>query len=167
MKGDCYSDLVEVFYNDLRVINCDVHSRIKGVDIIINDDVWLLLAGLKVEGCMSHVRDSLHNKWTTKKQIYKDSLRDYQTQVISKAELSDSDENFISFTLEFEFERYVVNIFERTSEKSVKLEKSVFRMENKMDELIKNYVDSSSSTEVSDDNDESSEEDFMDESNSE
>ncbi|KOM51949.1 hypothetical protein LR48_Vigan09g060800 [Vigna angularis] len=74
MKGDCYRELVEVFYNYLKVINGDILSRVKGVDIIVNDDDWLFVAGLKAEGCMSHEQDSKYNKWTSKKRIYKDFL---------------------------------------------------------------------------------------------
>ncbi|KOM48373.1 hypothetical protein LR48_Vigan07g207700 [Vigna angularis] len=88
------------------------------------------------------------------------AFRDVQTQVRSKVEMFDYDENSMSFTPESEFERNIVNTFKRIFEKSLKLEKSLFRMENKVDKLIKNYVDSSSSIEVSDDDDKSSEEDF-------
>ncbi|KOM35033.1 hypothetical protein LR48_Vigan02g118300 [Vigna angularis] len=295
MKGDCYPELVEVFYNNLKVINSDIHSRVKGVDIIVNDDVWLLVVGLKAEGGMPHMRDSLYNKWTTKKQIYKDCLRypgrlrggkvylhkgldkeekmcayilawllllgrylharmstedlfllnalqsriptnwvavfkkhmidigindehnlpygvfikkvltlnrvvlivetkvvcnrtneigkailtcigmkkiidgwvfrDVKAQARNIAKLSDSNDNSISFTPRCEFERFVMNKFKRTSKRTRKLKKFVFRMENKMDELIKNYLDSSSSTEGSDEDEESSEEDSVDVSN--
>ncbi|KOM49655.1 hypothetical protein LR48_Vigan08g048200 [Vigna angularis] len=61
MKGDCYPELVEVFYNNLKVINGDIHLWVKGVDIIVNDDVWLLVAGIKAESYMSLMKDSLHN----------------------------------------------------------------------------------------------------------
>ncbi|KOM48287.1 hypothetical protein LR48_Vigan07g199100 [Vigna angularis] len=40
MKGDCYPDLVEVFYTNLRVVNGVIHSRVKGVNITIDDNVW-------------------------------------------------------------------------------------------------------------------------------
>ncbi|KOM34748.1 hypothetical protein LR48_Vigan02g089800 [Vigna angularis] len=49
MKGHCYPDLVEVFYTNLRVVNGVIHSRVKGVNIIIDDNVWLDIVGLKAE----------------------------------------------------------------------------------------------------------------------
>ncbi|KOM57558.1 hypothetical protein LR48_Vigan11g059100 [Vigna angularis] len=75
IKGDCYLDLVEVFYTNLKVVDGVIHSRVKGVNIIIDDDVQLSFTGLKAEGYMSHVHDSEVNKWTNKMEIYKDCLR--------------------------------------------------------------------------------------------
>ncbi|KOM47635.1 hypothetical protein LR48_Vigan07g133900 [Vigna angularis] len=66
MKGDCYPDLVEVFYTNLRVVNGVIHSRVKGVNIT----VWSNIAGLKAEGLDSHIRDSESNRWLTKRDIY-------------------------------------------------------------------------------------------------
>ncbi|WVY93175.1 hypothetical protein V8G54_032263 [Vigna mungo] len=40
MKGNCYPDLIEVFYTNLRVVNGVIHSRVKGVNITIDDNVW-------------------------------------------------------------------------------------------------------------------------------
>ncbi|KOM55844.1 hypothetical protein LR48_Vigan10g173600 [Vigna angularis] len=70
MKGHCYLDLVEVFYKNLRIVNGVIHSRIKGVNITINDNVWLDIAGMKAEGFDSHIRDSDSNIWLTKRAIY-------------------------------------------------------------------------------------------------
>ncbi|WVY91346.1 hypothetical protein V8G54_036860 [Vigna mungo] len=75
MKGDYYPDLVGVFYNNLKVVNDDIHLRVKGVDILINNDTWVQVARIKDEGCKSHLPDSLHNKWTKKKQMFKDCMR--------------------------------------------------------------------------------------------
>ncbi|KOM38263.1 hypothetical protein LR48_Vigan03g164500 [Vigna angularis] len=70
MKGDCYPNLVEVFYTNLRVLNGVIHSRVKGVNITIDDNVWSDITGLKAEGLDSHIRDSDSNKWLTKTTIY-------------------------------------------------------------------------------------------------
>ncbi|KOM50180.1 hypothetical protein LR48_Vigan08g100700 [Vigna angularis] len=59
MKGDCYPDLVEVFYPNLRVLNEVIHSRVKGVNIAINDDVWLLVVGLKAKGYWNDLKEEL------------------------------------------------------------------------------------------------------------
>ncbi|KOM26788.1 hypothetical protein LR48_Vigan317s000900 [Vigna angularis] len=169
-NSDCYLELVEMFFNNLKVINGDIHSRVNGVEIIDIDDVWLLVTGLKAEGCMSHEQDFETNeigkailtfiglKKTTDDWIFKD----VQNPVRS---LNNIEESSTSFTPKSEFERYIVEIFERTFKKIWKLENSLVQMENKVNKLIKNYVDSSS-TEISDDTDDSSEEEFMDESNS-
>ncbi|KOM40597.1 hypothetical protein LR48_Vigan04g079500 [Vigna angularis] len=52
MKGDCYPDLVEVFYTNLRVVNGVIHSRVK-VKLIAYVLTWLLLLGRFVEDRMS------------------------------------------------------------------------------------------------------------------
>lgn len=52
-----------------------VHSRMKGVDIIINNDTWLKIASLKDEGQLSHQPDCLQNKWIRKTEMFKDFMR--------------------------------------------------------------------------------------------
>ncbi|KOM26789.1 hypothetical protein LR48_Vigan317s001000 [Vigna angularis] len=198
MKGDCYPELVEVFYNNLKVISGDIHSRVKGVDIIVIDDVWLLVTGLKAERCR-YLRDGMSTEdlfllnaiqrriptnWVpilknhmintgikdernlpygvfigkllklNQKTIDDWIFRDVQNPVRS---LNNTEDCSTSFTPKSEFERYIVERFERTFKKIGKLENSLVRMENKVNELIKNYVDNSS-TEISDDTDDSSEE---------
>ncbi|KOM56067.1 hypothetical protein LR48_Vigan10g195900 [Vigna angularis] len=49
MKGDWYPDLVRVFYNNLKNVNGDIQLRVKGVNIYIDNNVWLQVAGLKAE----------------------------------------------------------------------------------------------------------------------
>lgn len=73
MKADYYR--VGVFYNNFRVVNGDIHSRVKGVNIVINNDTWLQVARLNDEGCMSHLPNFLHNRWTTKRKMYKHYMR--------------------------------------------------------------------------------------------
>ncbi|KOM55600.1 hypothetical protein LR48_Vigan10g149200 [Vigna angularis] len=75
MTGDCYPDLVQVFYHNLKVVDGVMCSRVKGVDIKIDDEIWLSFTGLKAEGFMSHERNSKLNQWTNKKKIYKEYLR--------------------------------------------------------------------------------------------
>ncbi|KOM47314.1 hypothetical protein LR48_Vigan07g101800 [Vigna angularis] len=53
---------------------------------------------------------------------------------------------------------WIFSDFEKTSKRAIKLKKSLMRMNEKMDEIIKNYEESSTSTEEStDEDDESSE----------
>ncbi|KOM40673.1 hypothetical protein LR48_Vigan04g087100 [Vigna angularis] len=194
MKGDCYLELAEVFYNNLKVINGDIHSHVKGVDIVVNVDVWLLVAGLKAEGCMSHMQDLLHKKWTTKKQIYKDCLRyagrlstedlfllnAIQTKiptnwvVVFKKHMIDIGINdaynlpygvFISKVLKLHqvvLTDETIGVYNKTNE----IGKTIPTCIDKMNELMKNYVEISSSIEGSEEGDESSEEDPMDKSSS-
>ncbi|WVY90938.1 hypothetical protein V8G54_036452 [Vigna mungo] len=68
-------DLVEVFYTNLRDINEVIHSRVKGVNIYITDNVWLQVAGLKAEGLHSHVRKFETNMWLKKAEVYRNWLR--------------------------------------------------------------------------------------------
>ncbi|WVZ25217.1 hypothetical protein V8G54_003761 [Vigna mungo] len=74
MKGDCYPKLVEVFYNNVKEVEGNVHSRVKGVDIVINNDTWLKIVGLKDEGRLSHQPDCLQNKRTRKTKMFKDCI---------------------------------------------------------------------------------------------
>ncbi|KOM41259.1 hypothetical protein LR48_Vigan04g145700 [Vigna angularis] len=228
MKDDYYPNLVDVFYNNLKVVNGDIHSRVKGVDIMINNDTWLQVARLKDEGCMSHLLDSF-NKWTKKRKMYKDCMRypgrykkekgflhggldkeekviayitdwlllpgretkvicnktneigkailtciglkktamgwifsDEQIQVKNNDEVFDSDEEQVSFSLKSKFEKFVVKRFEKISKKANKMKKIVMSMEVKMNEIIKIYMETTTSTEEStDEDDESSKEDSM------
>ncbi|KOM50129.1 hypothetical protein LR48_Vigan08g095600 [Vigna angularis] len=75
MKGECYPGLVEVFYANLKVVNGVIQSRVKGVNITINDYVWSTIVELKAEGLHSHVHDSKSNIWLKNKTIYRDCLR--------------------------------------------------------------------------------------------
>ncbi|KAG2394579.1 uncharacterized protein HKW66_Vig0180430 [Vigna angularis] len=47
MTVDCYLDLVEVFYHNMKVVDGLICSRVKGVDIKIDDEIWLSFTGLK------------------------------------------------------------------------------------------------------------------------
>ncbi|WVY99192.1 hypothetical protein V8G54_031343 [Vigna mungo] len=67
MKGDCYNELVEVFYYNVKEVNGNIHSRVKGVDIIINDDIWLKFVGLRNEGRYSTEKGFLF-KWLDKEE---------------------------------------------------------------------------------------------------
>ncbi|WVZ14505.1 hypothetical protein V8G54_012071 [Vigna mungo] len=259
MKGDCYPNPVEVFYNNIKVADGNIHSRVKGVDIVINNDTWLEVVGLKDEGRMSHLPKCLQNRWTWKTHMFKDCMRypgrykkekgflhswmDKEEKIIayiighvllpgrsnyekltledvyllnarvavftwhiidvtcSKAnqigkatltciglkktalgwiftnkqdstknqdELPDSDSEQILPSLMFEFQKFVANRFEKVSKRASLMKKSLIYMNEKMDESINNYVESSTSIEEStDEDDETSEEDFVESSETE
>ncbi|KOM43011.1 hypothetical protein LR48_Vigan05g061500 [Vigna angularis] len=102
MKEHCYPDLVEVFYTNLTVVNGVIHSRVKGVNITIDDNVWLDIGGLKAEGLDSHVRDSESNRWLTKRAIYINCLRYPRRYRVDKQYLHDGlnkEEKMIAYVL--------------------------------------------------------------------
>ncbi|KOM29423.1 hypothetical protein LR48_Vigan681s000400 [Vigna angularis] len=102
MKGDCYQDLVEVFYTNLRVVNEVIHSRVNGVNITIDDNVWSHITGLKAEGLDSHIRDSESNRWLTKRAIYINYLRYPGRYRVDKQYLHDGlnkEEKMIAYVL--------------------------------------------------------------------
>ncbi|WVY89958.1 hypothetical protein V8G54_035472 [Vigna mungo] len=75
LKGCWYPDLVKIFYQNLKLENIDIHSRVKGVDILINNDTWEQVIGLKAEGVYPFPPTSEENCLLKKKDIYKGWLR--------------------------------------------------------------------------------------------
>ncbi|KOM43099.1 hypothetical protein LR48_Vigan05g070300 [Vigna angularis] len=102
MNGDTYPDLVEVFYTNLRVVNGVIHSRVKGVNITIDDNVWSHIVGLKAEGLDSHIHDSESNRWLTKRAIYINFLRYPRRYTVDKQYQHDGlnkEEKLIAYVL--------------------------------------------------------------------
>ncbi|KOM48407.1 hypothetical protein LR48_Vigan07g211100 [Vigna angularis] len=60
MKGDWFPNLVRVFYHNLKIVNDDIWSRVKGVNIHTDNDVWLQVVGLKAEGRDTRERLYMH-----------------------------------------------------------------------------------------------------------
>jgi len=50
MSENVYPDLVKVFLTNMRSDEEAIYSQVKGIDICINDDVWLEVAGLRNAG---------------------------------------------------------------------------------------------------------------------
>ena len=50
MKGNIYSDLIRVFYTNLKFEGNNLVSHVKGVDMEITHDVWAVVIGLKYVG---------------------------------------------------------------------------------------------------------------------
>lgn len=71
MSGDWYPNLVKVFNANLRVENGLVYSRMKGVNIKLDETIWTTIAGFRPNGYKSHLGASGINKL----EIYKDCLR--------------------------------------------------------------------------------------------
>ncbi|KOM48205.1 hypothetical protein LR48_Vigan07g190900 [Vigna angularis] len=75
MKGDWYPNLVRVFYHNLEIVNRDIRSKVKGVSICIDNNVWQQVFGLKAEGIFSHLPNSEINRWLKKRDLYRSWLR--------------------------------------------------------------------------------------------
>ncbi|KOM40754.1 hypothetical protein LR48_Vigan04g095200 [Vigna angularis] len=102
MKGHYYPYLVKVFYTNLRDVNGVIHSRVKGVNITIDDNVWSDIAELKAEGLDSHFRDSESNRFLTKRPIYISFLRYPGRYRVDKKYLHDGlnkEEKMIAYVL--------------------------------------------------------------------
>ncbi|WVZ21619.1 hypothetical protein V8G54_008941 [Vigna mungo] len=67
--GDCYNELVEVFYYNVKEVNGNIHSQVKGVDVVINDDIN--------DGELSHKFDCPRYKKIRKTEMFK-SFMTYQ-----------------------------------------------------------------------------------------
>jgi len=50
MKGNIYSDLIRVFYTNLKFEGNNLVSHVKGVDMEITHDVWAAVTSLKYVG---------------------------------------------------------------------------------------------------------------------
>jgi len=50
LTGNIYPDLVKVFYTKLQFNGDSLVSHVKGVDMVITNDVWAVVAGLKFSG---------------------------------------------------------------------------------------------------------------------
>lgn len=71
MSGDWYLDLVKVFYVNLKVKNGIICSRVKGVDINMDEAIWLTIVDFRPNGHKSHLGVPGINKMA----IYKACLR--------------------------------------------------------------------------------------------
>jgi len=50
LSGNVYPDLVKVFLTNMWYDEDTIYSQVKGVDICINDEMWLAVAGLRNVG---------------------------------------------------------------------------------------------------------------------
>ncbi|WVZ23474.1 hypothetical protein V8G54_002018 [Vigna mungo] len=75
MKGDCYNELVEVFYYNDKEVDGNIHSLVKGVDIVIDDDMWWKITELRIDGVLSHKFDCPRYKKIRKNEMFKSFMR--------------------------------------------------------------------------------------------
>ncbi|KOM49999.1 hypothetical protein LR48_Vigan08g082600 [Vigna angularis] len=95
-------------------------------------------------------------------------FNDVQSPSKDQDEVPDSDSKQILLSSKSEFEKSMVKMFEKVSKRASMMKKSLMRINEKMDKIIKNYVESSTSTEESTDGvEESSDADSMESSETE
>jgi len=81
MKGNIYSDLIRVFYSNLKFVDKNLIFHVKGVDMEITHKVWTAITGLKYarlrinKGNIGVVEDF------NKIQYYRSCLKNPQAQV--------------------------------------------------------------------------------------
>lgn len=93
---------------------------------------------------------------------------DVQSTIKEQDGVPNSDSEQILLSPKSEFEKFVVRKCEKVSKRASMMKKSLRGMNEKLDEIIKNYVQSSTSTEEStDEDDETSDEEAMETSESE
>ncbi|WVZ25981.1 hypothetical protein V8G54_004525 [Vigna mungo] len=66
---------VEVFYHNVKELDGNIHSRVKCVDIVIDNDMWRKIAGLKEVGVLSHKSDCPLYKKIRKTEMFKSFMR--------------------------------------------------------------------------------------------
>ncbi|WVY89824.1 hypothetical protein V8G54_035338 [Vigna mungo] len=121
---------------------------------------------------MSHLPDCLQNRWTKKTQMFKDCM----SKILSLSDINLTSETKVTCNKANQIGKVILTciglkktalgwIFsdvQKVSKRASLMKKSLMKMNEKMDEIIKNYVESSTSTEESTDkDDEISEEDSM------
>ncbi|KOM34895.1 hypothetical protein LR48_Vigan02g104500 [Vigna angularis] len=54
LQGDCYLNLVKVFYSNMKKEGNCITSKVKGVDICIDHSIWKYVAGFQEGGMKAH-----------------------------------------------------------------------------------------------------------------
>ena len=81
MKGNIYPDLIRVFYTNLKFEGNNLVSHVKGVDMEITHDVWVVVAGLKYSGLRINKGNLGVVEDFNKVQYYKSCLKNQNAQV--------------------------------------------------------------------------------------
>lgn len=84
LRGTWYPDLVKVFYHNLWVENGDIISKVKGVDIHLDNVLWNIVTNLPFVGAYSHLPTSEVNSLLCKKLVYKEWLRFLGVYIVEK-----------------------------------------------------------------------------------
>jgi len=79
--GNIYPDLVKVFYTNLQFSGDSLVSHVKGVDMVITNDVWTVVVGLKFFGIRINRGNLGVVEDFNKIQFYKNCLKDPHSKV--------------------------------------------------------------------------------------
>jgi len=80
MSGNVYLNLVKVFLTNIWNDEDTIYSQVKGMDICINDEVWLAVAGLQNVGILVGRRHAIGLGRFNKVQFFKSCLRNPNTK---------------------------------------------------------------------------------------
>jgi len=81
LSGNIYPDLVKVFYTNLQFNGDTLNSHVKGVDIVITNDVWAAITGLKFSGVRINKGNLGMIEEFNKMQFYKNCLKNPLSKV--------------------------------------------------------------------------------------
>ena len=81
LTGNIYLDLVKVFYTNLQFSGDSLVSHVKGVDLVITNDVWTVVAGLKFSAIKINRGNLGVMEDFNKIQFYKSCLKDPHSKV--------------------------------------------------------------------------------------
>jgi len=81
LTGNIYLDLVKVFYTNLQFSGDSLVSHVKGVDMVITNDVWTVVAGLKFSAIKINRGNLGVMEDFNKIQFYKSCLKDPHSKV--------------------------------------------------------------------------------------
>ena len=81
MKGNIYPNLIRVFYTNLKFIDNNLVSHVKGVDMEITHEVWTAVTGLKYVGLRINKGNIGVVEDFNKIQYYRSCLKNPQAQV--------------------------------------------------------------------------------------
>jgi len=79
LTGNTYPDLVKVFLTNMWYDEENLYSQVKGIDITINEEVWLSITGLRNEGATVNRGNTLELENFNKVQFYKSCLRNQES----------------------------------------------------------------------------------------
>ena len=69
MSRKIYPDLVNVFYTNLQFKGDTLLSRVKGVDLEITNEVWIVVTGLKFSGQFKAIYSNIDNCESLQKKV--------------------------------------------------------------------------------------------------
>jgi len=81
LSGNIYPNLVKVFYTNVQFNGDTINSHLKGVDIVITNDVWIVITGLKYSRLRINKENLGDIEEFNKMQLYKNCLKNPLSKV--------------------------------------------------------------------------------------